>query len=278
MHWKRSVLAFRSFLSLGLLLAVPTSFVAQQNAQPLDQTLDAILLRLQNNLAHYKSAIPNLFCDEHVVSSMHLDGFDLSKTTTDSIFRLKHSTDKALLTEFNESREVEKVNGKPPHSDSLKGPIILAGAFSNALEVVSLDFKRCYDYHLIPDQRFHHVPALAIDYSLKDNAVEDKACPGPEKNSGRAFIDPQTMQVIHLEMKIPRHETKDGLFEIWTWSIDYAPVVFDNQSFWMPTTVNSKLVETAQRTDWEFVATYSNYHELNVTSKVLPGFTPVPNQ
>ncbi len=281
MQWKCGVATPQSLLLFGLLFAPPSIAFAQQtsptSAQPVDLSLDEILLRLQNNLTNYKSSVPNFFCDERVVSNMDLRGRPYTSTTTDSIFRLKRTIDPNGI-HLNESREIKTVNKVPTHTETLRGPVIFAGAFSNALNVVSLDLKGCYEYRLIPNGLLNHAPALVIDYSLKETVVNDKICPGSEQHNGRAFIDPQTMQIVRLEMRTPEHQISAGTFGPWFWSIDYAPVVFDNKSFWMPETITSKAVAQSQNIDWSFVATYRNYHELNVTSRILPEVDLNPKQ
>jgi len=279
---KPGVVILLALLLTSLLITLPSPLVAQQtplqSTQPPDLTLDDIFLRLQQNLDSYRASVPNFFCDERVVSNMTVSGRSYRRTTTDSIFRLKRSMTDSSYIQFTESREIKAVNKKPPQDQSLSGPAIFTGAFSDALNVVSLQFQRCYDYRLIPNQKLHHDDALVIDYALKDTVIDDKACPGPERHSGKVFIDPQTMQVVRLEMRTPNHESTSGALELWSWSIDYAPVAFNNNSFWMPKTITSTATANSEKIDWSFVATYSNYHKLTVTSRILPNVDYNPKQ
>jgi hypothetical protein len=274
----------RFLLLAGLLLALPSLLFARQGnpqpPKPADLTLDAILIRLQNNLTVYRATVPDFFCDEQVVSTMYMQHQPYGRTATDSIFRLrrleasKSSIDKSgtdkLIHRFIESREIKTVDKKPAKKQDLSGPAIFAGAFSNALQVVSLDLRDCYNYHLVPHQRLHRHPVLVIDYALKDTAISDQACPGPEMHSGRAFIDPQTMEIVRIEQRTPDHEINPGVYGPWTWSIDYAEVIFNDKPFWMPKTVSSIATAKDSRFEWTFVATYRNYHKLTVTSRILP--------
>jgi hypothetical protein len=267
---KPGVAILRALLFTSLLITLPSPLVAQQTQPQPDLTLDDIFLRLEQNLASYRASVPNFFCDEYVVSNMTVAGRSYRRTTIDSIFRLKRSTPDTSHIQFTESREIKAVNKKPTQDQSLSGPAIFTGAFSDALNVVSLQLQRCYDYHLVPHQKLHHDDALVIDYALKETVIDDKACPGPERHSGKVFIDPQTMQVVRLEMRTPNHESTSGALELWTWSIDYSPVAFNNNSFWMPKTITSTATANSQNIDWSFVATYRNYHKLTVTSRILP--------
>lgn len=265
---------------MGLLLAVPAILSAQQSnpksSKPTDLTLDAILIRLQNNLTIYRASVPDFFCDEHVVSNMSLQNQPYRHTATDSVFRLKRSVTGKSLNQFIESREIKTVDKKPAKKQGLSGPAILAGAFSNALEVVSIELSHCYDYRLLPHQHLHRHPVLVIDYALKASTVDDQTCPGPEMQSGRAFIDPQTMEVVRLEQRMPHHEIVPGVYGPWIWSIDYARAIFNDNPFWMPKAITS--IATAKTSEWSFVATYSNYHKLTVTSRILPDVNYDPKQ
>ena len=100
------------------------------------------------------------------------------------------------------------------------------------------------------------------------------------------FIDPDTMQITHLELTAPHHTIIPGVITLqrvvgeWVRSVDYAPVVLDGQTFWMPATITSRATSakgTFHATVWSFRATYRNFHKLEVTSRILPaGDAPVP--
>src|SRR5215469_1152257 len=61
MKLRPSAIVFLVFVGLS------RAMCAQQGKTP---TLDEILQRLEANLSHYDKSVPNLFCDEHVVSQM----------------------------------------------------------------------------------------------------------------------------------------------------------------------------------------------------------------
>ncbi|MCU1225622.1 MAG: hypothetical protein JWQ42_3715 [Edaphobacter sp.] len=269
-----------SLLLSGLTLARPSS--AQQSSNLADLPLEGILLRLQIQRWAYTASVPSFFCDEHVVSNLYrlqiTSGRTIADsigTTTDSIFRLKRSDSHVAPVQLTEAREIKSVNNKPTQGEAISGPAIFVGAFSNALTLVSLDLIHCYDYHVTPRQHLRRAPALVIEYSLKPSLVSDSSCPGPEIQIGRAYIDPQTFQILRIEMRTPNHEINSGIYGPWIWSIDYGPVAFDGKTFWMPKIITSKATSKSLKTEWSFVATYRNYHKLTVTSRILP--SPIDN-
>ncbi len=139
--------------------------------------------------------------------------------------------------------------------------------------------KDCYDYRLLPNKRhnpevtmlFLHADVLVLEYALKSPLPAAAQCPVREQTRGRAFIDPSSMQIVRLEQQRPRHDEDSGLAVAWSWSIDYARVIMDGKPFWLPKTISSKASSLdGGRFKWSFLATYSNYHLMTVTSTILP--------
>ena len=262
--------------SLICLAVMSTACIAQQKAAPAGDnerapyTLHEILLHLEENLSDYLANVPNFFCDEHVISDIDLPNRKRTfRTTTDSVFSLRGATTTGKTRAFGETREVKRVNGAPASGGPIRGPAIFTGAFSAALSVVSLEMSRCYNYTLEPPGQLGMTPALAISYATKPWALSDKFCPGPERESGRAWIDPVTFHLLRIVMRTPNHRMDPSTLALWTWSVDYAPVTFDAKQFWMPKTISTKAKANDIPVDWSFTATYSNYHKLTVTSHII---------
>jgi VWFA-related protein len=259
-----------------------------------DSATDELVLRVWDNYVEYLSSIPNVFADEHVVSSLTTASYnspskqgvhdsEMTSTvdsTTDSIFRLKRFSADGKTTDLIESREVKYVNGHAAAKDqSLTGPAILIGAFSRAPNILSPELKDCYDYRLLPSMRhkpgeallFLHANVLVLEYALKSPLPTGAQCPVSEQTIGRAFIDPSSMQIVRLEQQRPRHDEGSGRPVAWSWSIDYARVIMDGKHFWLPKTISSKSSSLdGGRFKWSFLATYGNYHLMTVTSTILP--------
>lgn len=255
-----------------LLTALPsTGVVAQQpasNSTAPQVELQEILRRLQDNLWDYLGNVPSFFADEHVVSDLNQNDARTLRTTTDSTFRLMRSESVGEPPTFTESREIRLVNRRPAKSDNIQGPAIFSGAFSTGVGIVSQEMSRCFDYTLEPSALLNKQPAIPIAFALKRDVLDDPSCPGPEPQSGRAWIDPGSYHPLRVETVIPNHQDKSGRV-LWTWSVDYAAVTFDSRQFWMPKTITSKAVANDASAVWSFTATYSNYHKLAVTSRII---------
>jgi hypothetical protein len=273
-HPVRSV-AFANRLAVIFLLivlqATPGRSQEQQQSRGTSTQgeLQDILLHLQDNLWDYLGNVPNFFADEHVVSDLKQDGAPGMRTTTDSIFRLTRSEAIGEAHTLNESREIKLVNRKTPRTKNIQGPAILSGVFVTGVSMVSLEMSRCFDYTLEPSMQLKNQTVTPIAFVLKHDVLDDPSCPGPEPQSGRAWIEPGSYHPLRVEMAIPNHLDDKGFRVLWTWSVDYAPVNFDSRQFWMPKTIISKAVDTQASAVWSFTATYSNYHKLTVKSRII---------
>jgi hypothetical protein len=245
--------------------------LVQQTQAP---TLHDILQRLEENLDQYKALVPSFFCDEHVVS-FRSDG---DVTTTDSTFRLKRVTDPDLKAVLEESHDVKKVNGLPAAGDAVGGPTYLRGAFSNGLALVSLSQQACMRYTLKPIEPDH--PYIVKFVSVPAGA-RPRDCPLQDDNTGRVLVDPATMQIKRMEFHAPHHligpavDAFTGLsmspiMGRWDVSVEYAPVLLGGKSFWLPTKISERMIGRIEKKEWRYDAAYSNYHKLEVTSRIVP--------
>lgn len=259
----------RLLTGVALLACMGSPTMTAQPASP-QTDLQEILRHLQDNLWDFQATVPDFFADEHVVSVMQQEGTRDVKTTTDSVFRLVRSQVAGEATTFDESHEVRLINKKPAQGNEVKGPAVLSGVFSSALSVVSLQMSSCFDYTLGPEDLLKKQRTLTVDFSINPGVLNDSSCPGPEKQLGRAWIDPSTFRLLRIEMTIPDHIDNNGAHVRWSWAVDFAPVTFDAKTFWLPKTIASRAKAHDASIDWSFVATYANYHKLHVTSRILP--------
>lgn len=134
---------------------------------------------------------------------------------------------------------------------------------------ISPDLKHCYDYKLeSKPQQLRHTAVVVVDYALKEQTEAHSNCPVTEPVSGRAFVNPATMQIVRIEQTRPHHVVYQGKFGTWSWSVDYGLVDLDGKTFWLPDTISAQSAQGYLA--WSFVATYRNYHLLAVHSTILP--------
>jgi len=270
-------------ISLAVLLGFSSFLSAQQVKTP---TLGEILDRLEANLNHYDAGVPSFFCDEHVLSSQVEPGVRDQNTVIDSVFRLKRTAKPDHTTSLVESREIQNVDGKPATSQHLNVPSLPSGAFEGGLAVVSREQSVCMNYALQRINRDRPAEPYVVRFATVLTPQNSANCLLQENSKGRVFIDPASLQITHLELTTPRHLIIPGnsftppIVGRRVLSVDYAPVLLGGETFWMPSAItmsNASGSGTFHMMLWSFRATYRNYHRLEVTSRILPGFeAPAP--
>ena len=263
-------------ISLVAFFGFSSALCAQRAKAP---TLEEILERLEANLNHYDASVPSLFCDEHVLSQVEPALRD-PDTITDSIFRLKRTLNPDDTTTLVESRELKSVNGKPATVQNMDGPAMLSGWFEGGLAVVSLNQTVCMNYGLQRINRSRPAEPYVVRFATVLTPQNTARCLLRENSKGRVVIDPATMQITRMEITTPRHAINAGNpygspdVGKRVLTIDYAPVVLDGGSFWMPSTITMSITSGAGSFHpivWLFRATYRNYHKLEVKSRILSG-------
>jgi len=239
--------------------------------------LDGILRRLEENLQRYDREVPSFYCDEHSVSEI-TPGTRWDRTEADSIFRLKRETSAGGRMSLAESREVKMVDGRPSSSAAWDAPATIEGAFEGGLAVVSMSQQACMEYDLQHEEHGQYV----VSFRTRNESLKNDACLLHEKAHGRALIDPGSLEVTHLELSMPQHRLRTGGSSQWyspprkgEWviAVDYAPVILDGRSFWMPSSVRSRVTSdpnTFHSKTWTFQASYRDFHKLEVVSRILP--------
>jgi len=225
-------------------------------------TLGEILERLQENLNQYESSVPSFFCDERVLTASPRAPMGYGGTVTDSTFLLKRiprPDDQVIL---RESREVKKVNGKAVTGDSIGGGMLFVGAFSNGQALVSLSQQACMDYKLTSNQ-----DPIMVEFASVAAAERPTGCRMQEDVSGRAVIDPETMQVTRMQFHAPHHMigTEMGWWDV---TVEYAPVELDGKMFWLPKRIYESMA--VRKASWSYDASYRKYHLMEATSRILP--------
>lgn len=240
-------------------------------------TLAEILQRLEANLNHYDTRLPSLFCEEEVVSKVE-PGLPDQNTVTEAIFRLKRTPNSDGTTSLVESREIKSANGKAAVKQDLESPTLLDGAFEGGLAVVSVNQAACINYTLQRPNKKRPAEPYTVRFATVLTSQDSAKCLLSEKSTGVAVIDPASMEITHLEIRTPRHVIQPGYFyqsavvgqRVIT--VDYEPIALNGETFWLPSMIDLQVTQGAgsfHKTVWSFHATYRNYHQLQVTSRIV---------
>jgi hypothetical protein len=239
---------------------------------------DEALARIHENVGRFETSLPDFLCDERITSRETEDGKTKSETVTDSIFVGTQHKNKNFT--FTESREIMAVNGKKvSKGTTLRGPYFYLGGFSSILVTVfGPKWAPYHDYKVVGMETVAGRTLLAIEFATKEGQTAirqtftHKGQPPNQANvlaskyTGKAWIDPQSMQVVRLE----RHDLNlPPTVRSVVISTEYAVVTIDGKPFWMPKTMRAENVESLRKSkppaDQLCIAEYSNYRKFDVS-------------
>jgi hypothetical protein len=285
--------------------ALPPASSHSPDKPPDKQALDSILLRLDQNIEDFNETIPTFFSREEVVSEQEpgLNGVPSTRTNTSSTFIVRRADDPndpndpandsynpTEANQLHESRIVKTIDEKgfikpekgAKMSDTaarMDSSYVIFGIFSGGMTRISTPGKACFHYHLHPERKRHNAgraDRIVIDFESwprKDRGVN---CPYSDRISGRGFIDAASMQLVRLENT--EHDDKGT----WNWSVDYAPIPLNGKTFWLPTTIRSEDIASAdayagfsgslttKTVTHRLVARYSRYRQPKLPSHPAP--------
>jgi hypothetical protein len=260
-----------TLLALSLLLAALPC-----NAQQKALTVDAVLARVQENIAEFKKSVPHFVSDESVVSQRFVDDKLKEEMKTESSFEVK-----PLSTgEMDESRTIRLVDGKIAKSQKVVLPIGAISGYTYALRFVD---DKCLAYSLGEVQGVDKT--ILVLGSPKPASADCHYLPS---FSMKALVDPQSFQILRLEYTFQDcqiHFRLQGIIEqtpfvpcaiikdkVVTGVEEYAQVALGGKTFWLPKIVTSDLKDKDDRKKPDhYEAHYTNYHLFAVSSKILPG-------
>ena len=83
-------------------------------------------------------------------------------------------------------------------------------------------------------------------------------------------IDPETYQVVRLEVTTEDLNSPSSRNNIMTTSIDYASVALGGKTFWLTKTVTNDFKDKTKPVHMHYEAHYTNYHRFAASSTILP--------
>jgi len=247
-------------------------------------TVDSVLEKLQANLDAYDKSIPSFMADEYVDSLQHefsargASAAGNVETIAQSVFRLRRKVDTANNTfTFEESRDVNVIDGRRAQGRQINAPSMITGAFSGGLAFVAENQRSCRTYIL---EKPKAGKPIVVRFQTAAHIPDPEICILNEYSSGRVWIDPASMQIERMELDVPRHLftpfREDGrpvapTTGHWNVEVTYKPVVLNAKTFWLPATIFSKC--SNEQTEWSYSASYRNYHLFEVHSRII-----IPNE
>jgi hypothetical protein len=252
-----------------------TSAIAQ--AQRPTPSLDQLLTQVQANTSQFAASVPSFSCDESLLSQESHNGKSSHETRLEASFRVSRSaTPPAGLSEF---REIKSIDGKPAGAEKPNLPLSINGAFSGELNrFLSADSQRCLDFTL--EDTAYDSP-ISITFTPRQADFREAAEPGctlvNRSTTGKALIDRNSLQVIHLERNTPQPVAGDPN-PVSFLAVDFTSVELNGKSWWLPSAIVAATQDVRHGRSFLFSAHYTNYHHYSVSSTILPAGDSQPPQ
>jgi hypothetical protein len=263
----------RSLVCLGLLHLV---LCCAGHAQSLPK-LNQILPRVQEHVKEFEHSLPDFICDEKITSKELMGGTTIHETDINSTFRGTQNRDKnpdGKYQPFTEWRDIQMIDGRPaPKGQQLTGPFLFGGGFSSILvEIFAAENSQYFNYKVIGTEKVDGKAAVIVKFETRkgQDALLHRELFGTQyvmKGSGKAWIDLSSMNVLRLEIQYLDPPMPEGVLSL---AVDYAPVVIQEKTFWMPKTVTAEqtIPNPKVPVGGQYVAEYSNYQEYKVSVRI----------
>ncbi len=235
--------------------------------------LDQVLSRIQDHVKEFELSLPDFICDERITSRELMSGTVIHETVINSTFRGTQNKD-GKDKPFTEWREIHTIDGRPaPKGQQLTGPFFFGGGFSSVLDTIfSVKNSQYFNYKLIGTQKLDEDVALVIKFETKkgQTALLHRELFGSQyvmKGSGKAWIDPSSMNVVRLELQYLDPPVPEGVLTV---RVDYAEVVINEKKFWMPETLTAEQTVPNPKAPvgGQYIAEYSNYQQFKVATRI----------
>jgi hypothetical protein len=256
------------------LLHLALSYASTAQSVP---KLNQILPRVQEHVKEFEHSLPDFICDEKITSRELMGGKTIHETDIDSTFRGMQNKDRApdgKYQPFTEWRDIQTIDGRPvPKGQQLTGPFLFGGGFSSILvEIFSPENSRYFNYKIMGTDKVDDKAAVVLKFETKKDqqALLHRELFGTQyvmKGSGKASIDPSSMNVLRLEVQYLDPPMPEGVLSL---AVDYAPVMIKEKTFWMPKTVTAEQTVPNPKAPvgGQYIAEYSNYQEFKVSTKI----------
>lgn len=234
--------------------------------------LEQILRGVQDRVREFESLLPDFMCQEEITTQELLRGGLADRNVTQSIFTGTQNKDEKGHS-FTESRELKRVNGRPAaKGEQLKLPFFFGGGFSSILDATFGEKNIQYhNYKVLPSEQVEGKAAWVIQFSTKPDQkglfFEFQGSRFISKDAGKAWIDPESLHVLQLER---RYLNLPPVYGVMTIVINYAPVVLNGKTFWMPKTVQVDEVfdKLKDSMSMHYFAEYSDYQKFDVSVRI----------
>jgi hypothetical protein len=234
---------------------------------PID--LNKALQVVREHVQRLETSVPNFICDERIISQLYDKGKLRKETKAQAVLTTTRSNNEHRSL-FRETRAEMTINGKRTKRNEIPGPFVWHGgpAYGDLHFLFNSDLAGvCLDRHLIGPVKLGDKDALLIETSASAEVSTNEDCSDLRPDSAdKIWLDVKTLNVMRIESHNPPTTRIPGADL--TLTVDYVPVIFDGEEYWLPSHFTSRL-------DLRFIPQYliyeaffTNYHKFGVNSIV----------
>ncbi len=241
------------------------SGLAQEPAPDLQQALNEVHAHVER----LETSVPNFICKERIISQLYRDG-KLKKETNAQCVLTTIRTRNEHRNMFSETRADMVINGKRSRRNEITGPFVWhsSPAYSDLHLLFNSEFAiLCLDRRLGGLVKLGDKEALFLQANVSPEAEKHDGCGALQDDStDDIWLDAKTLNVMRIESRNPPATRVRGADL--TLTVDYAPVVFDGEEYWLPSHLASRLDFNSSTQNLRYEAFYNDYHKFGADSVI----------
>lgn len=248
-------------LVCGLLLP---GFAAAQQSPDAARLLERVRAAVDEAV----SALPDLECDEHMVSTQMHAGKTKRQLVLDSLLTAKRTTENT--DGFQERRNLQKVNGIPaPLHKEYRPPFMVSNGFgSRFLNYLAPQFAECNRYAARSVNEAGR-PAYELEVHVREDVSSLPHCQSSRPATTAVFrIDAATERLLRFHVDMPHANTRNG-YEMFVDDTVYTTMQFGPRTGILPLSVTASATNGKPGDQLLYSAHYGNCHRFVATSRIV---------
>jgi hypothetical protein len=251
--------------SLCVVASLSRILFAQEPAPNLEQALKVVRAHVER----LETSVPNFICKEQINSRLYMD-HKVRKETKAQCVLTTTRTRNQHRSMFAETRADMIINGKRSKRNEIAGPFVWHGgpAYGDLHFLFNSDRGAiCLDRQSQGLVKLGDKEALFIQTDASSEVGRNQDCVAlHEDSTDNIWLDAKTLNVMRIESHNPPATRIPGADL--TLTVDYAPVVFDGEEYWLPSHFISRLDFPGTTQYLRYEAFFSEYHKFGVDSVI----------
>jgi len=273
----------KSLYMLIILLLIIGLFLLFANAQDSNSSLFEIIHNVQKTIHPLNEYIANFITTEEInIEEYDKNGIVTKKKSIVSEYRVVPNVLPSLqssdITKDIRDILLIKENDVEKNSTKFIEPVMAKGnPYNDLLLWFSKDTEKCFNYKLTGTEKINARDAYVIQITTKKNAKDlGGICRFvSERNSGLAFIDRETMNIVMSQGRMGKMRVGLTPFDLllrepysFASKYEYGNVEINNKTWWLAVTKQSKTLRRNGHPVIIYNYNYSNYKRFDVSTNV----------